>query len=171
MASSHTSPADGRGKGWIVMTTINPPGPVVEAILAEGTTDWRVVIVGDKKTRGAWDGLPPTFLSVDRQHEQFGNLADDIPYNHYARKNLGYLYAIAHGAETILETDDDTYFYTGRTRGLARKVRGRRVGGVEWSKAGMAMDLWRALTVKGHLPEKELPLVERWLSTQSARAD
>lgn len=30
-----------------------------------------------------------------------------IPYNHYCRKNLGYLYAIKKGYKIIYETDDD----------------------------------------------------------------
>ena len=32
---------------------------------------------------------------------------DLLPYKSYARKNLGYLYAIQHGAKIIYETDDD----------------------------------------------------------------
>jgi len=30
-----------------------------------------------------------------------------VPFNHFARKNIGYLYAIAHGAEFICDFDDD----------------------------------------------------------------
>jgi hypothetical protein len=37
----------------------------------------------------------------------FGEIARIIPFRHYSRKNLGYLYAIRHGAKIILETDDD----------------------------------------------------------------
>ena len=37
----------------------------------------------------------------------FPELSDIIPYNHYCRKNLGYLYAIKKGYKMIYETDDD----------------------------------------------------------------
>ena len=30
-----------------------------------------------------------------------------IPWNHFGRKNIGYLYAIIHGAKVIYDTDDD----------------------------------------------------------------
>jgi hypothetical protein len=40
----------------------------------------------------------------------FPELSDLIPYNHYCRKNLGYLYAISKGADLILDTDDDNFF-------------------------------------------------------------
>ncbi len=119
-------------KNWIVVTTINPPGGVVETILSDRSDHWRLVVVGDSKTRGAWDHLPLVFLSVDRQRERFGDFADMAPYNHYSRKNFGYLYAISQGAERILETDDDTFFYPDRVHVFDRAVRGRRVGGAEW---------------------------------------
>jgi hypothetical protein len=120
-------------KNWIVVTTVNPPGRVVETILKRLSDTWRLVVVGDKKTRGDWSEPRLEFLSVDCQRERFGDFADQAPYNHYARKNFGYLYAISQGAERILETDDDTFFYPERIQGLGRTVRGRRVGGAEWS--------------------------------------
>lgn len=120
-------------KSWIVMTTINPPGGVVERIVSHMSDTWNLVVVGDKKTHGAWDHLPLVFLSVDRQREEFGDFADQAPYNHYARKNFGYLYAISHGAQRILETDDDTFFYPDHVQVLDRAVHGRRVGGAEWA--------------------------------------
>ena len=34
-----------------------------------------------------------------------------LPFNSYTRKNIGYLYAILHGAEYIYDTDDDNKPY------------------------------------------------------------
>ena len=34
------------------------------------------------------------------------NTTKYIPFNSYSRKNIGYLYAIQHGAKVIYETDD-----------------------------------------------------------------
>ena len=39
------------------------------------------------------------------------DLVDVCPYNHYTRKNIGYLYAIQHGADVIYDTDDDNLPY------------------------------------------------------------
>ena len=34
-------------------------------------------------------------------------LVDALPWNHFGRKNVGFLYAILHGAEIIWDFDDD----------------------------------------------------------------
>ncbi|XP_059156131.1 uncharacterized protein LOC131941139 [Physella acuta] len=47
------------------------------------------------------------YLSIEHQRRLGFSLTDGLPYGHYARKNLGYLYAIKHGARFIYETDDD----------------------------------------------------------------
>jgi hypothetical protein len=36
-----------------------------------------------------------------------GRFLEAIPFRHFARKNIGYLYAIAHGAQLIFDFDDD----------------------------------------------------------------
>jgi hypothetical protein len=68
---------------------------------------WSAVVVGDTKTPTDWASPNVTFLSVNDQFQMFGELAKLIPFRHYSRKNLGYLYAIQNGAKIILETDDD----------------------------------------------------------------
>ena len=47
------------------------------------------------------------FLGVEKQKSLGYRIHDFLPYKSYARKNLGYLYAIQHGAKIIFETDDD----------------------------------------------------------------
>lgn len=49
------------------------------------------------------------FLSLDAQRRLPFALARIAPERHYARKNIGYLQAMAQGAEFILETDDDNF--------------------------------------------------------------
>lgn len=39
---------------------------------------------------------------------------DFLPYKSYARKNIGYLYAIQHGAKQIYDTDDDNHPISGK---------------------------------------------------------
>jgi len=69
-----------------------------------------LVIIGDKKTP-VWDveKLPPyvNYFSVDEQLKKWPTLASLLPFNHYARKNLAYLWAIENGVSTLLDTDDD----------------------------------------------------------------
>lgn len=94
---------------YIVITSINPPS---EAILKfREWPDWQVVVAGDRKTPIGWacDGV--IFLGIEEQYKLFGALAGVIPENTYARKMLGYVYAIQHGAAVILDSDDDNIAY------------------------------------------------------------
>ena len=43
---------------------------------------------------------------MEKQKTLGYRIHDLIPYKSYARKNIGYLYAIQHGAKVIYETDD-----------------------------------------------------------------
>ena len=47
------------------------------------------------------------YLSVEKQKTLGYRIHDLLPYKSYGRKNIGYLYAIQHGAKIIYETDDD----------------------------------------------------------------
>ncbi|MCP5424687.1 MAG: DUF288 domain-containing protein [Gammaproteobacteria bacterium] len=49
------------------------------------------------------------FLGLDEQRKLPYHYANVAPERHYARKNIGYLKAMACGAGFILETDDDNY--------------------------------------------------------------
>ena len=47
------------------------------------------------------------YLSVEDQQRIEMPFAKMLPWNSFGRKNLGYLYAIAHGAQVIFDFDDD----------------------------------------------------------------
>ena len=74
------------------------------------TCSSELVIIGDKKTP-VWDKstLPNYvhYFSVEDQIEKWPSLANLLPFNHYARKNLAYLWAIEHNVSILLDTDDD----------------------------------------------------------------
>ncbi|KIH51862.1 hypothetical protein ANCDUO_18043, partial [Ancylostoma duodenale] len=72
---------------------------------------WKMVVVGDTKTPINWRLEGVHFLSVEDQQRLDYHLTSDLPYNSYTRKNIGYLYAIQHGAEWIYDTDDDNKPY------------------------------------------------------------
>lgn len=89
----------------IVITSIYSPTPSVRkwASLAQ----WKTIVVGDRKTPLDWRCHPANYLSVADQETAQLQIARKLPWNHYARKLMGYLFAIAQGAEIILDTDDD----------------------------------------------------------------
>jgi len=94
-----------RSDNWVVCTTINPPSAALKKI--SGLQGWRLVVVADTKTPKDWV-LPNTdFLSVEMQEQLDFKITKLIPFRTYARKNIGYLWAIGHGAKVIYETDDD----------------------------------------------------------------
>ena len=67
----------------------------------------KLLVVGDRKTPdSAWPESVQYFPLLV-QHLQGLRIVGKLPENHYARKNVGYLIAIAQGAEAIFDTDDD----------------------------------------------------------------
>jgi len=119
-------------KQWIVVTTINPPTEAIEVISKMAESGWSVVVVGDRKTPSDWAAPNVNYISIDDQKSLFGDLADMIPYNHYCRKNLGYLYAISRGATCILETDDDNIPYENFGRVTNEQLKVRMISGAKW---------------------------------------
>ena len=95
---------------WIVVTTIQYPTEQLKKM--SSIPGWRLVVVGDKKTPKDWHLENCEYLSPERQSELGYELASLLPWNHYCRKNLGYLFAIEHGAKIIYETDDDNEVIT-----------------------------------------------------------
>jgi hypothetical protein len=114
----------------IVITTVFPPTASVRQ-WAE-MAGWNLIVVGDRKTPDDWHCPPAEYLSPADQETMRFRITRLLPWNHYARKLLGYLAAIDRGAEIILDTDDDnlpkpgwripefvgTYSQTGPDRGF-----------------------------------------------------
>ncbi|WP_258102680.1 STELLO glycosyltransferase family protein [Marinoscillum sp. MHG1-6] len=90
---------------FIIITSIFEPTEAVKKF-AEIQPN-RVVVVGDKKSPENWVCEGAVFLSVKDQMELYSEFANSLPFNHYCRKMLGYVYAIQSGATGIVDTDDD----------------------------------------------------------------
>ena len=90
---------------YIVVTTINYPTQALKKLASQ--KGWRLVVVADKKTPVDWHLENCDFLSVEKQLSLGYAITKLLPWNHYSRKNIGYLYAIQQGASVIYETDDD----------------------------------------------------------------
>lgn len=92
----------------IVVTTIQRPTPCLAQTVARAHAQRiTTIVVGDRKTPDCDWPAGAEFLGIDRQSQSGLALARALPENHYARKNLGYLAAMARGAPFIFETDDD----------------------------------------------------------------
>jgi len=91
---------------YCVITTIQQPTADVRA-LAKREDISRLVIIGDKKGPASFDLAGADFYDLSRQLSLPYQLASKLPTGAYARKNIGYLIAMAEGASRIYETDDD----------------------------------------------------------------
>lgn len=121
---------------WGVVTTIYEPNEAI--VRASSLPSWCLVIVPDLITppedeymeklrdliakspaalqESASNGDNVFFFSVEKQKEweanldgPFGNFVRATPWGHFARKNIGYLFAILHGAEFVFDFDDDNF--------------------------------------------------------------
>lgn len=68
-------------------------------------------LIGDSKSPANFELDNCQFYSLESQKQLAFKIAKDLPEKHYARKNIGYLLAIANGSEVIIETDDDNIPY------------------------------------------------------------
>jgi hypothetical protein len=91
-----------------VLTTIQEPTPCVLR-LAEvmARAGGELIVVGDRKGPREFTLPGCRFYPLSAQEQLPYRLARLLPVGHYARKNLGYLIAIADGAGILYETDDD----------------------------------------------------------------
>lgn len=112
------SPPTVKSKNAVVITTIFQPTPQIHKIIewcrkkSDDRQSWQLIIVADKKTPAeAYVNLDCIYLGLELQEQLFPDFNALLPFNHYCRKNLGYLYAIKNGYSQILDTDDDNLLY------------------------------------------------------------
>jgi len=95
---------------FIVVTTINNITEAINKFSKEN--EWSLLLVSDKKTpKIVSDESNITVLDIIWQEKANYEFTKYCPYNHYSRKNIGYIYAILNGATEILDTDDDNIPY------------------------------------------------------------
>lgn len=92
----------------LVITTINKPTQAMVQ-LAEGARKhgWNMIVIGDRKSPPDFDLPGADYYDLARQASTGFKFASAVPVGHYARKNVGYLIAMANKASVITETDDD----------------------------------------------------------------
>ncbi len=109
--------ADPKPNGAVVMTSIAAPNAVMRQIAQDcAKLSMPFIVIGDTKSPTDFSLEGCDYFSVDAQIATGHSLAALCPTRHYARKNIGYLVAIARGVDYIAETDDDNLptnaFYT-----------------------------------------------------------
>lgn len=92
-------------KSALVITSINENAESFD--IYDTLDSFHLILIGDKKGPTNDPLKNGTFLGVNKQHDLQFSCATILPYNHYCRKNLGYLYAMQRGYTEIFETDDD----------------------------------------------------------------
>lgn len=96
-------------KKFVVITSIFDPTEAVEKF--SKLKDWQLIVVGDKKSPQDWHMPGVVYLSPDDQEKLDFKTPQHLPWNHYCRKMIGYLYAMREGADIIADTDDDNIPY------------------------------------------------------------
>ena len=106
-------------------------------------------MVGDRKTPSSWSHPGVTYLGLDSQRDLYPAFAPLLPYNHYARKNIGYLHAMTKGANIIAETDDDNIPYDNFLEGVHVDMTARPVLQSGWVNIYRFFSDQRYLAVAG----------------------
>ena len=108
----------------IIITSIAYPTVAVKKISAFAKK-WTIYVVGDKKTPVDWHCKGIEFLGLKNQIKLDSRFAALCPFNHYARKNIGYLKAMFDGAMVIAETDDDNAPLPNYLKDISPRVKGK----------------------------------------------
>jgi len=120
------------GKPAIVMTTIQAPTEAIRKISQQLGKIYDIVIIGDQKSPLDFSVENVNFYDIERQGKIDLKLANILPYNHYSRKNIGYLIAARNDAELILETDDDNIPYDNFGTKINLEVKGQIITAPCW---------------------------------------
>ncbi|KAG9134901.1 hypothetical protein Leryth_001143 [Lithospermum erythrorhizon] len=93
-----------RSDQWIVVSVSDYPSK--ELIKLSKIKGWQLIAVGNSRTPKDWSLKGTIFLSLELQVQLGYRIVDYLPYDSYIRKNVGYLFAIQHGAKKIFDVDD-----------------------------------------------------------------
>ena len=109
-------------KKFIVCTSINHPTLAIKKF--DSMQDWKLIVVGDKKTPKNYKLKNGIYLSPKKQEKIDKKLSDLIGWNCIQRRNFGILYAAKNNADIVAVVDDDNIPYKnwGKNLLLNKKV-------------------------------------------------
>jgi hypothetical protein len=93
----------------VVVTSIASPNRVLRMLAQQCAGRGLFIVIRDSASPSDFTLEGCRFLGIADQLATGFELARRCPLRHYARKNLGYLIAVAQGAQLINVTDDDNF--------------------------------------------------------------
>jgi len=111
--NEHEKSGDAQLEYCAVTTTIFEPNEAITQVLRSDVS--KLFVVGDFKTDAdLWDEFERRnpkveFLSPERQRQLRFSIVRHIPWNHFARKSIGYLRAVQAKCVNIFDFDDDNH--------------------------------------------------------------
>ena len=99
---------------WIVMNAFNPPSESI-INLEKSINNWKIIVIGNSKTEDSYWNIfirsrKLIYLSIEEQNKLGYKILKFLKNDSYCRKNIGYLYAIQHGAKEIYEIEENLNF-------------------------------------------------------------
>jgi hypothetical protein len=149
---------------FLVITSIaGPDHPVLRQLASEAQqNEVPLIVIGDTKSPKDFNLEGCDFYSVEKQKSLPWALAKELPYKHYARKNLGYLVAVTRGAQVIIETDDDNLPYKSFWEKRSKEINAHLLTGTGWTnvyKYFTEHHIWPRGFALEHLLDNLSPLV------------
>jgi len=127
---------------WAVTTTIFPPTDLIQQL--SQLKGWCTVVAGDKKgpPKDSYNLPNIVFLDVEAQEKLPYNLIPKLQWNHFSRKNVGFLFALEHGARAIFDCDDDNPLKTDAGRPVPPPTDFSTVTGPQFPAVDTSHALW-----------------------------
>ncbi len=94
----------------IIITTINEKSKGIDEF--QKFNDWNIIIIGDEKSKEIENSNNLNFFNINDQKKLGFSVVEYLPFNHYSRKNIGYLLALKNSSTIIYDTDDDNIPYS-----------------------------------------------------------
>ncbi|KAL8041446.1 hypothetical protein ABFX02_10G166200 [Erythranthe guttata] len=93
-----------RSEKWIVVSVSDYPSDSLTKLTK--IKGWQLLAIGNSRTPKDWKLKGVIYLSLDMQAQLGFRVVNFLPYDSHIRKNVGYLFAIQHGAQKIYDADD-----------------------------------------------------------------
>ena len=117
----------------LVITSIARPTAILRRLAAGAQANGvEMIVIGDQASPDGFALNGCDYYGLEQQRRLDLRFAQLCPTGHYARKNIGYLLAMERGADTIVETDDDTVVHPSFWRPPGRARPGRTAAGPGW---------------------------------------
>jgi len=145
-------------KCWAVVTTIFEVTTSVRKL--DAARDCCTVVVADKKSLAKDQYFANStrikYLTPQEQSSLGFRTLMHTPWNHFSRKNIGFLYAMRQGAESILDFDDDNELLPGFSPSMS--IQNVVSGRVQMVRTAGPINVYPFFQPSSHVWPRGLPL-------------